>query len=473
MTQEIAYQDALDYLYSFVDYSLTRSFRNSPEKFDLGRMAVLLERLGNPHRGYPTIHIAGTKGKGSAAAMCASVLQEAGYKTGLYISPHMTDYAERIQVNGETIPHDTLATLVNEIKPYVEQIPQLTTFELTTALAFQHFAQEGVEAAVIEVGLGGRLDATNVIDPLLSIITSISLDHVNVLGDTLGKIAYEKAGIIKPGRPVVSAPQKEPARLVIEQVAAERNSPLVQVGKDFLYQAETHSLDGQTFSIWPSAEFRSSPAGAALAGEEAMHPQRLTIPLLGLHQVENAATAFAALQIARHTGMEIPDGSISKGMEKVSWPGRFELLHHDPPLIVDSAHNQDSAVRLKQALDDYLPGRPVIVIFGASEDKDVPGMLTALKPRIDQLIATQSIHPRAMDAGQIVEVSRGLGIPATEAIPLEAAMVNAMQAAGKEAAVLVTGSLFVAAGARDVWHSWSGSVFADRAGLLRMSKNEK
>jgi len=458
MDQEIAYQEALDYLYSFIDYSLTRSFRYSPEKFDLGRMDALLDRLGNPHRRYPKIHIAGTKGKGSVAALSASVLKAAGYKTGLYISPHMTDFAERIQVNGENIPHQTLADLVSEIKPHVEQIQHLTTFELTTALAFLYFSHTNVDAAVIEVGLGGRLDATNVIDPLLSIITSISLDHVNVLGATLPKIAFEKAGIIKPGRPVVSAPQKDPARQVIEQIAAERNAPLIQVGKDILFRPLNHSLEGQTFSVWRSEKALEDPDSLlSLPGEEEedeMDPRPLTLPLLGYHQVENAATAYAGLLIARKGGLNIPDDSISRGMANVSWPGRFELLRLEPPILVDSAHNQDSAVRLRQALDDYLPDRPVILVFGASEDKDVTGMLNALKPRIQQVIATQSVHPRAMEAEQVVEVSRTLGIPASRAVPLETALIDALQAAGNEAAVLITGSLFVAAGARDVWHSW-------------------
>jgi len=454
MNQEIAYQEALDYLYSFIDYSLTRSFRYSPEKFDLGRMVTLLDRLGNPHRRYPMIHIAGTKGKGSVAALSASVLKEAGFKTGLYISPHMTDFAERIQVNGETIPHPTLASLVSDLKAPVEQIQHLTTFELTTALAFLYFSRMDVDAAVIEVGLGGRLDATNVIDPLLSIITSISIDHVNVLGDTLPKIAFEKAGIIKPGCPVVSAPQKDAVRQVIEQVAADRDAPLIQVGRDIQFQPITHSLEGQTFSVWPSAMAQTDPQSLLSMPVIKSDPQTLTIPLLGYHQVENAATAYTGLLIARQAGMEIPDDSIVRGMANVSWPGRFELLRLEPPVLVDSAHNPDSAERLRQALDDYLPNRPVILVFGASEDKNVKDMLTALRPRIQQVIATQSVHPRAMEADQLVEISRSLGIPVSCAVPLETAMIDALQKAGTQAAVLVAGSLFVAAGARDVWHAW-------------------
>jgi dihydrofolate synthase/folylpolyglutamate synthase len=199
----VAYQEALDYLYSFVDYSLTRSFRYTPDKFDLGRMVRFLQLLGDPHQSYQVIHVAGTKGKGSTAALIASTLRAAGYKTGFYTSPHLQDYTERIQVDGQPIPPGDLAALVEELKPVVAQIERLTTFEITTALGFLYFARQKVDVAVAEVGLGGRLDATNVVDPLVSVITSLSLDHMAVLGDTLPKIAFEKAGIIKPGRPVV------------------------------------------------------------------------------------------------------------------------------------------------------------------------------------------------------------------------------------------------------------------------------
>ena len=203
----MTYDEALDYLYSFVDYSLQRSYRYSPATFDLARMRELLQKLSNPERSYKVIHVAGTKGKGSVSALCASALRAAGYRTGFYTSPHLVDYAERIQADGHDLPHERLAELVEEIRPVVETVPRLTTFEITTALAFLYFAREKVDAAVVEVGLGGRLDATNVVHPLVSVITSLSLDHTHLLGHTLAEIAREKAGIIKPGVPVVIAPQ--------------------------------------------------------------------------------------------------------------------------------------------------------------------------------------------------------------------------------------------------------------------------
>ena len=220
MDIETQYQATLEYLYGFVDYSLTRVSRLAAAKFDLERMRSFLEYLGHPERAYPILHIAGTKGKGSVAALCASALQAGGYRVGLYTSPHLQDYAERIQVDGQPIPHAGLLLLVDEIRPYLDQGTELTTFEITTALAFLYFARQGATAVVAEVGLGGRLDATNVALPKVSVITSLSYDHMAILGDTLAKIAGEKAGIIKPQVPVVSAPQQAEAQQVVEQVAA-------------------------------------------------------------------------------------------------------------------------------------------------------------------------------------------------------------------------------------------------------------
>jgi dihydrofolate synthase / folylpolyglutamate synthase len=437
MTEKnLAYQEALDYLYSFVDYSLTRGFRFSPEKFDLGRMVVFLELLGNPHRSYPVIHVAGTKGKGSTAALIASALQAAGYRVGFYTSPHLQEYTERIQVNGQSISESRLVHLVEYVKPYVNDVERLTTFEITTAIGFLYFAREKVDVAVVEVGLGGRLDATNVVDPLLSVITSLSLDHMSVLGDTLEKIAFEKAGIIKPGRPVVSAIQKSEALQVIEQVAKERDCRLILVGRDTHYASGTHSLDGQSLEVWNNQGRRA----------------HLTIPLLGQHQVENAATAFTALQIAAEKGLIVSDEALRRGFASVRWPGRFEVLRKEPLLIVDSAHNRDSALRLRQALDDYLPGRPVVLLFGASEDKDIEGMFAELMPRVRYVVATQSVHPRAMEAGKLVELAGTFGRPAEAVMPLEKALVAALKQAGSDAAVLAAGSLFIAAAVRDTWH---------------------
>lgn len=446
------YQSALDYLYSFVDYSLTKNLRYSPEKFDLGRMRALMQRLGNPQSHYPVIHVAGTKGKGSVSALIASALRTAGYKVGFYTSPHLQDYTERMQVNGESISHQELVELLEGIKPHIAVIEKVTTFEITTALAFQYFSQREVDIAVIEVGLGGRLDATNVVNPLISVITSISYDHMAVLGNTLAKIAGEKAGIIKVGKPVVLAPQKEEARLVMEEVAHERHAPLIQVGRDYLFAALSHSTEQQSLLVWPEAEQALVDDYIESAGRSAWQPLRLTIPLLGYHQIENAATAYAALQVIRTLGIVIQENDIAKGFATVQWPGRFEFLRRKPPVVVDSAHNGDSALKLRLALDDYLSGQPVILVFGASEDKDIHSMFTELLPRVNQLIATQSEHPRAMEPSKLVELAHQFGCKAQAVIPLEQAVDKALALAGDEAAVVVTGSIFVAAAAREIWN---------------------
>jgi dihydrofolate synthase/folylpolyglutamate synthase len=451
MEIETAYNQALDYLYSFVDYSLTRNFRNAAEKFDLERMKQLMERLGDPQKNYKIIHVAGTKGKGSTSALIESALRVAGYRTGFYISPHLEDYCERIQVDRIQISHQDLVGLITKIKPVVAEIPHLTTFEITTALGFIYFSQKNVDLAVVEVGLGGRLDATNIVDPLVAVITSLSYDHMAVLGDTLSQIAFEKAGIIKPGRPVVSSPQKDEALKVVERIAQERGSHLTIVGKDTLFAANAHSLSGQSLFVWPASEQAMVDEFIESGGQSEWEPQRLTIPLLGYHQVENAATAYTALQIIREEGFAISEREIRRGFERVNWEGRFEILQRIPPIIIDSAHNRDSALKLRLTLDDYLAGQPVILIFGASEDKDVQGMFAELLPRVKKVIATQSIHPRALDANRLVEIAHSFGVPAKVVLPLEEALHTAIAEADGEAIILATGSIFIAAAIRETW----------------------
>src|SRR5215217_3215982 len=267
---ETQYNKALDYLYSFIDYSLKHSSELAEAEFNLDRMFALMGELGDPQKQYPIIHVAGTKGKGSVSALCASALQAGGYKTRLYTSPHLIDYTERIQIDGEPISHELMTKLVEEIKPAVGQVPFLTTFEITTALGFLAFARQGCNAAVIEVGLGGRLDATNIVTPKVAVITSLSYDHTAVLGNTIAKIAGEKAGIIKPEVPVVSAPQAEEALEVLQRVAKEKDCPFILIGEDVKFERLTSSLNGQELAV------RSQISAVGL-----------NIPLLGEHQIQN------------------------------------------------------------------------------------------------------------------------------------------------------------------------------------------
>jgi len=445
------YEDALDFLYSFIDYSLKRNFRNAAEKFNLERMRHFMTLLGDPQKDYGILHVAGTKGKGSVSSMCASVLMAEGYRVGLYTSPHMVRFTERIKINDQEISKADVVEIIDQLKPITEKVPEITTFELMTAMAFLYFSQQKVNYSVFEVGLGGRLDATNIVNPMVSVITSISYDHVKILGDTLSEIAGEKGGIIKEGVPVVVAPQKEEARLKLEQIAQERTSPLIQVGRDYLYAADSHSLDSQHFLVWTPDEQPMVDEFIESGGRDIWSPLRLRIPLLGFHQVENAATAYAALKTAEKLGLMLSQEAYQKGFSSVKWPGRMEVLQNHPTIVIDSAHNRYSALRLRQALDDYFPGLPVIMLFGASEDKDIEGMYQELLPRVRRVITTQSIHPRAIDAEELVELAHRFGRSAQAVTPIEDAFDLAMQEAGQEAVVLVTGSVFVVAAIRDIF----------------------
>ena len=430
---ETQYNQALDYLYSFVDYSLKHISELAKAEFNLDRMFALMEELGNPQEKYPIIHVAGTKGKGSVAAMSASALKAAEYKTGLYTSPHLWDYTERIQINVEPISHEQLIKLVEEVKPAVAKIPKLTTFEITTAIGLLAFAKNDVSAAVIEVGLGGRLDATNIVMPNVAVITSISYDHIAVLGNTLAQIAREKGGIIKEGIPVVSAPQTDEALQVLERIAKERNSPFILVGKGMNFERLTSSLDGQSLSVRDN--LRHSPLD-------------LRLPLLGAHQIENAAIAYTALKTS---GIPIPDEAIQKGFSEVRWPARFEVLQRQLPVVIDSAHNRDSSRRLRETLDEYFPGIPVILIFCALEDKDIQGILEELKPRLECVVATRADHPRAPSAEWIAEQVRKVDIPVEAVTPVEAALERAIELAGPQKLVLAAGSVAFAGEVSTAW----------------------
>ncbi len=458
------YQDALDYLYSFVDYSLERSYRYSAELFDLGRVRELLHALGDPHQRYPTFHIAGTKGKGSVTAMIASGLRAAGYRTGMYTSPHLIHFTERIQVDGEPIPEAELVAGVREIQPWVDQVPNLTTYEIVTAIAFAYFARAGVQAASIEVGLGGRLDATNVLLPVVSVITSLSYDHTQLLGDRLSDIAREKAGIIKPGVPVVSAPQQHEAERVIEEVARAQGSPLVRVGHDWLYAPGWHDLDGQTLHVWSAKEQPLMDAFVESAGGEEWVPPRFDLPLLGHHQVVNGAVAYAALRVAGERGLTIGEDAIRDGFRSVRWMGRFQLLSRAPLIVVDSAHNRDSALKLRIALDDYFPGQPVTLIFGASADKDIEGMFVELAPRVSRVIVTQAAHPRAAEPPEVVALAHQHGLRTEVVSPVRAALETAIGRARPNEVIVSAGSLFVSAEILSAWDEIAARLKADAGG---------
>ena len=465
MDIESSYNKALDYLYSFVDYSLKHSSELAKAEFNLDRMYALMEELGNPQNMYPIIHVAGTKGKGSVCALCASALKAAGYKVGLYTSPHLLDFCERIQADGEPISRELLVELVEEIKPAVAKIPKLTTFEITTALGFLAFAKQGCNAAVIEVGLGGRLDATNIVMPKVSVITSLSYDHMAVLGDTLAKIAGEKAGIIKRGVPVVSSSQKDEALEILERVARLEDSSFTLVGKDIKVYP---NIGARTFSPPNERTFSSSnkrtevrvpefeSIASSLDGQSLrivddlrLSTFDLQLPLLGSHQLENAATAYAALKVS---GLDVSDEAIQKGFAQVKWRARFEIARREPPVIFDSAHNEDSFVKLRETLDTYFPDKKAYLIFGASEDKNIPGMFAAMKPKIQRLIVTRADHPRALEEERIVELARQAEVPYEAVSPVESALRRALELSAKDGSIVLSaGSMFVTAEVMRAW----------------------
>lgn len=432
------YQDAIEYIIDRDGYS--KGFVANPFAGDevaalgLRRTRALLDLLGQPDTAYRIVHVAGTKGKGSTCAMTVAIARAAGWSVGLYATPHLHTFRERIMLDGNPVSEQAFAALTSNVADAVEALardaPELgppTAFEIVTVMALQAFADARVDLAVVEVGLGGRLDATNVVTPDVAAITSISFDHSAILGNTLAEIAAEKGGIIKPGRPVVIGPQQQEALDTLQRIAGERNAPASRAGTD-----------------WTTA---STPAGARLAGPWGEWND-VQIALAGDHQVENAGLAIAACWTLDPDDLGT-ETVVRAGLSTVVWPGRFETVGHDPDVIVDGAHNVDSIERLAQTLASRSAGKRIAIIFGVASDKDLPGMLDALSVLDPDLIATASHNPRAVDPHDIARAAGEAGIRATTAAELDTALAAAKTLAGPEGVVCVTGSLYVVAEARE------------------------
>ena len=432
------YQAALNYLYSLVDYSLTKNLRYSPEKFNLERMNSFMMRLDNPQFNYPVIHVAGTKGKGSTCALISNALLMAKYKVGFYSSPHLSDYTERIRINNKYISRREFTRIIEIMKPVIESIPEISTFEITTAIAFLYFSFQKIDIAVVEVGLGGRLDATNIVFPLISVITSISKDHTKILGKTLEKIATEKAGIIKKNTPVIIAPQNKKVLDLLIQNAKEKKSHFIDVSKQYKYEIISFSLEKQIF--WISNDQKKL---------------RIELPLLGLHQIENAMTSIAALDQINELGWHISDKNIQAGFSKVKWPGRFEVISRRPMVIVDSAHNVDSVRKLLRTINTYLINKKIILIFGASEDKDIQGMLKILKPRMGKIILTNSEHPRAIPVEKLLHIIDDKSTNIEGSPSIKVAIKLALKYYDDDSVIIGAGSIFLASAIRDIWKKGS------------------
>jgi dihydrofolate synthase/folylpolyglutamate synthase len=428
------YAEAESYILGFTDYEKTPGIAYTAANYDLRRMDKLLAPLDNPHLGVKTVHIAGTKGKGSTAVMTAQVLTTADYKVGMFTSPHLHTLRERIKVNDIMISETEFASITKQIKPIVEKVNEeatygnLTTFEILTAVVFTYFRRCSVDFQVLEAGLGGRLDATNIAHGDVCVISSISLDHTQVLGNTLVKIAKEKAGIIKPGCIVVNFPQEEEAAEVIRRVCRQQRSKLIQVGEDVTWRRTGGDLNHQSFS---------------LKGQRDEYD--LTIPLIGDYQLENAAAAIATVEALFDLGARVPKKAIIKGLRQVNWPGRLQVLKYEPIVVIDGAHNDYSMRKLVEAIKKYFNYNNCFVIFGTSCDKDIAGMARELVHLSNDIVVTSSSHPRAASISATIECFSEQGIEVSTAENVSQALSKALSTAQKNDLILVTGSIFMVA----------------------------
>ena len=456
-----AYEQALDYLYSFINFEAKKQDRYMASKLDHTRPGRLMDALGQPHTQFPSIHIAGTKGKGSTAAICAYALRAAGYRVGLYTSPHLQDFRERIRIltpddaDGR-ISQQKFIQQINNIRALEDQFPDITWFEILTAIAFLHFADVGVDIAVVEVGLGGRLDATNVITPLVSVITRLSLDHTALLGNTLSQIAFEKGGIIKPGIPVVTANQEPEALAKLQQIADERGCDLTIVGQDWTYAgADSNDPGQQTLTISHSAAPELIPDGS-----------QFQLPLGGEHQLENATIALTALQHVQPAFPKLTLPVLQEGLANVKWPGRLDLIHpgdaQTPALLVDCAHNPDAIRKLRDALHHSFHYNRLWLIFGAPADKDVPHMLADLLPLAHHTAMTTASHPRSATPDELADIGAELGFSVTAVPDMNTALTTTWQQAKPGDLICVTGSIVVVGDLLNQWESLQSELLNDQ-----------
>ncbi|MCP5003875.1 MAG: bifunctional folylpolyglutamate synthase/dihydrofolate synthase [Planctomycetes bacterium] len=434
------YEGAVEFLLEAVDYERLTNYKYDLVNFNLGRMKEILSVLKNPHDGGSYVHVAGTKGKGSTAIMIATALKGMGYKTGLFTSPHLVSLEERMKVNGSTISRKMVVDLMNELKFFIERKRvedfniSPTYFETVTAIALACFARKEVDMSVLEVGLGGRLDATNIVTPLVSVITTIGYDHTDKLGHSLGSIAGEKAGIIKEGKPVVSSLQDPEALFTISRVCGERKSRLFLIGKEVLIRdAGRVERDGSyctecTISTW-RREYKD-----------------IVLPLVGIHQVENCATALGALEVLSDEGkIEIDCENVRVALRGVKLPARIEVVSGKPLMVLDTAHTIASMKALKESLSENFSFDNLVILLGLSGDKDLEGVLRAITTAADELILTRTGNPREAEPDQLADVARQFFHK--EPIVIENigdALNEAMKIADMNSLICVTGSFYLA-----------------------------
>ncbi len=425
------YKEALDYIYGHTNYEAVPK-PHAGDNYDLRRLFEVLGRLGNPHLKAKSLHITGTNGKGSTAAMLASVIFEAGYTTGLYTSPHLVTSRERFVVNNRMITEQELADIMTRLQPEIELTNQkatygrLTVFEILTLLSFVFFAEAKCEVQVMEVGMGGRFDATNVIQPEVCLLTSISYDHTAILGNTLTQIATEKCGIIKPGCTVISHPQSEEAAVVIARTCREQGVKLIQVGSDVKRRSLGFDFDHQLIEV-----------------EGRLDQYRVSLPLLGQYQLDNSAAAVAGLEVLIEKGYHVTKKNILDGLAKVEFPGRLQIISRNPLTVLDGGHNPGAARNLKDALLNYFTPDKYILVIGISGDKDMAGIIKELAPVFRTVVATRANSPRAARPEVIAAefAKYGSQTALSENVPQAISMARGL--ASEKDLICITGSLYV------------------------------
>ena len=435
----MTYEEALQYLDSFINYEKADSY-NYRSLLKLERMKRLAALLGDPQRAAPAVHVAGTKGKGSTAAYIYSILKAANFKVGLYTSPHLMSFHERIRVNDCFISEEEIARILNKIKNVIEPLmkdDRPSFFEVCTILAYLYFKEKNIDFAVYEVGLGGRLDATNIIEPLVCAITPLSYEHTDKLGNTLEEIAAEKCGIIKRGSFCVSAPQEKEASKVIEDTCRTRHSKLIFIGKDINFE-EIRSNDKEEIFSVSGIYGKYSP---------------LNSKLIGSHQMVNAAVAIGVIEALISRGITIPVDTIKSGIEDAKWEGRLEIVNRKPYLVLDGAQNKASAHVLAGAIKKIFKYKKLILVLGVSKDKDIKGILEELLPICDSLILTKSkVSTRALEPAKIkefIDVVKHNVKDITLTSNVEDSLNKALLIAGQDDLILATGSLFVVGEAKE------------------------
>jgi dihydrofolate synthase/folylpolyglutamate synthase len=424
------YQRSLDYLYGLEKFGMI---------FGLTKIEEILEAVGNPHREIQAIHIGGTNGKGSTAAIIASILRKEGYRVGLYTSPHLIRFTERMKVNEKEIEKEEMAGLTEWMRQRIETAgidPPFTFFDFTTAMAFLYFRQKMVDLAVLEVGLGGRLDSTNVIDPLFSIITNIGKDHQDVLGKGILKIAEEKAGIIKESRPLITAATQPQVLRLFSKICREKKAPFFRVGKEFRYVLAgegNFSYEGLHRKLWG-----------------------LSLNLRGSHQIINATTALGAMEVLDDLGYRVSNDAMTEGLKEVDWPGRLEVVCSAPRVLLDGAHNPDGALSLRESLEKNFQYHHLILLIGIMKDKDIESILHSLSPLADRIILTRPGTDRAASPALLRKALGRNGKKAEVIEDLRKAIDRGLSLTGEEDILCITGSLYTVGEARSYFLPMGG-----------------